>query len=385
MISINVDVSSNIIFGAYGKTSYNVPYDKERLKEMKKLQKAAEDIETISELTELYSKFSELTTVSLTEIVETKCQYLVVNPTTEQFFLKHKGVVSKIPIPKIISDRIITSVDKGIDFMPIVKMWIRWLRNEKLRGLDINGQIEFSERLAQYISKPFINQERFDFLTEVQGLSTDVATRLSSTQDVSITQEGLLCTHKVVQEVNTTGESVTRNIVKDETTGLEVTEETNEDRVFIPRVMGYSGDAFNCMGENGFDTPQHFVKVGCVHSLDDWNQVDCDDNRSCVPGLHLGGLSYVSGYQGAGSDTLDCLLDPAHIGAIADGDGAIRCIQYFVYDAWKGTNGSIYHSSTYAEMTDEQWDDICAEDVEYFKEAINQLNEEIEQIEALKC
>ena len=50
--------------------------------------------------------------------------------------------------------------------------------------------------------------------------------------------------------------------------------ENVEDRLFEPSVMGSSGDAFYCEGPNGYANPQHFIKVGCTHRLEDWSQVN---------------------------------------------------------------------------------------------------------------
>ena len=53
-----------------------------------------------------------------------------------------------------------------------------------------------------------------------------------------------------------------------------------------------------------------------------------------------------------------------HIGAVPDDqDGAIRCKQYFVHSSLSGVNGSIYHSSTYAAKTDEEWADLRIRDL----------------------
>ena len=48
--------------------------------------------------------------------------------------------------------------------------------------------------------------------------------------------------------------------------------------------------SFYCEGANGYSEPQYFIKVGCVHRLPSWDMVDTDDERSCVKGLHVGGL-----------------------------------------------------------------------------------------------
>jgi hypothetical protein len=63
-----------------------------------------------------------------------------------------------------------------------------------------------------------------------------------------------------------------------------------------------------------------------------------------------------------------------HIGAVPDDqDGAIRCKQYFVHSSLAGVNGSIYHSSTYAAKTDEEWEMLRTEAIESWAEEITDL------------
>lgn len=352
---IKMTVTGDIISGSYGKEQFAVKYSKERYEAMRKLEKKMNICDNITEAKLILTLFAMLTKVSYKELIETKCPFIVIDESTGEFFLKNRRFITSIAMPKIIADRIIESAEKDVDFMPIVKMWIRFLRNPKLRKLDKKGKKAFAERFANYINKDYINHERVSKLMDEQGLSEEVAIKYSTVKDVSITQEGLLCTHKVITEVNPSEDEEYR---VDEITGFKVGKTINEDRLFIPAVMGYGGDDFYCEGANGYDGRQHYVKVGCVHRLDNWNQVNTNDDIACVPGLHLGGISYVKGYQNAGTETVDCFLDPMHIGAICDGDGAIRCLQYFVHGAWNGSNGSIYHSSTYAELTDAEWESI---------------------------
>jgi hypothetical protein len=89
--------------------------------------------------------------------------------------------------------------------------------------------------------------------------------------------------------------------------------------------------------------------------------VNTNDYQSCVPGLHFGGLMYINCYSG---EIHNVFVDPMHIGAVPDDQtGAIRCLQYFVHSSLVGVNGSIYHSSTYAAKTDEEWEAMRAEAV----------------------
>ena len=77
-------------------------------------------------------------------------------------------------------------------------------------------------------------------------------------------------------------------------------------------------------------------------------------------------------------------MDPAHIGAVCDyNTGAIRCIQYFVYDSFAGVNGSIYHSSTYAAKTDAQWETEKAEILKDYKELNEKATSEQDEINSI--
>jgi hypothetical protein len=73
-----------------------------------------------------------------------------------------------------------------------------------------------------------------------------------------------------------------------------------------------------------------------------------------------------------------------HIGAVpCDVDGAIRCKQYFVHSSLAGVNGSIYHSSTYAEMTDSEWDLMRAEAVLVKLQGKATIDKEVAELNAL--
>jgi hypothetical protein len=69
-----------------------------------------------------------------------------------------------------------------------------------------------------------------------------------------------------------------------------------------------------------------------------------------------------------------------HVGAVPDDvDGAIRCKQYFVHSSLSGVNGSIYHSSTYAAKTDEEWKEMREELIEEWNEKAVDSIKQIEQ------
>ena len=208
----------------------------------------------------------------------------------------------------------------------------------------------------------------------------------------------MLCTYKVSTEItekyslDDDGNEILVPRYKktiDEDTGIVSYDEpdTVEDRLFRPAVQGTGGDAFYCEGVNGYKEPGHFIKVGCAHRLEEWTQVNTNDDISCVKGLHVGGLKYINGYQNDGTVTHNVFVDPMHVGAIPDiyagGDGAIRCLQYFVHSSFGGVNGSIYHSSEYAAKTDSQWNELRKDIIKDFGEANDSINEEVSELNEL--
>ena len=300
--------------------------------------------------------------IDANRLIQSQCDYIVQDHLTKQYFLTYgDDRISDIPIPNSLVERIMTSIDKNIDFMPIVKLWTRFLRNPyvKKKGAD------FVNRFADFINMKYVHPENKKIFLD-KGIAEDVATELATVYQIKVTNEGLLNGYKVSREIlhkydAESGEEVpryTRTFNVDtgeiESEGLP---EYVEDRLFEPSVMGSGGDAFYCGDNKG-----HFIKVGQTHRLESWDQVDTNDNHSCVRGLHIGGLYYIAWYSG---EIHNVFVDPMHIGAIpCSDDGAIRCLQYFVHSSLAGVNGSMYHSSTYAELTDQQWEEMRKEILE---------------------
>ena len=228
-------------------------------------------------------------------------------------------------------------------------------------------------------------------LMDEKGYSQEVAEKMATTYSMKISQEGLLVGFKVSEEITTRyrlndkGESESYNVYNtgkksiDPISGLITTEKIeldNESRVFRPAVQKDDGDKFFC-GE----TEGHIIRVGQVHRLADWGMVNCDDSVSCKPGLHVGGLEYIRGYQGGNTCTHNTIICPSKIGAIPnDSTGAMRVLEYFTLDEFSGCNSSIYHSSKYGAKLDEQWDKEKAEIIKRFgeyKEKQDKLRQEI--------
>ena len=380
---IHINVSEGLISGSYGETPFSVTYDQNLYDAMIKVANAANDATDMETYKLHLGEFESLTVEDYTKIIQDKCEFIYVNPSSGDFFLKVGDVVTNQPMPKALVDRIYESIDMGIDFEPLVKMWTRWLRNPLLKEKGQN----FSERFFNFVNMKYVHPKLMKELVEEQGLTEDVAERRATMYQMKITKEGLLNGYKVSKEVlhkydAESGERVDRykRTFNPDTGEIdsEGIPEVVEDRLFEPAIMGSGGDAFSCEGSNGFNSDGHFIKVGCSHRLPSWDCVNTNDDRSCVPGLHVGGLKYISFYSG---EIHNVFIDPMHVGAIPDDvDGAIRCLQYFVHSSLAGVNGSIYHSSTYAAKTDKEWEDMRTEILTEYLDQVNQIQESRKQL-----
>ena len=364
MISINV--IDGKISGSYGDTPFCIDFNKEVYAKMQDIAKTANNAEHMEDYRVALGAFQALTIVDYTKTVQDKCEHIHVNKATGEFFLQYNGIVSSIPMPEALVERIYESMDKELDFMPLVKMWTRWLRNPVLRTKMKKGWgKEFCERFFSYINLKYVHPKLKEELMEEQGLSEEVAERRATMYQMKITKEGLLNGYKVSTEILHKYEADEDGNVKEiprykRTFNVDTGEIESEglpkhveDRLFQPAIMGTSGDPFFCEGNNGYDKPNHFIRVGCTHRLPYWSYVNTNDRRSCVKGLHFGGLEYINCISG---EIHNIFVDPMHIGAVPDDEtGAARCLQYFVHSSLAGVNGSIYHSSTYAAKTDEEW------------------------------
>ncbi len=364
----SVDADQRIT-GVIDNNKFNIAYSKEVYDDLQALQK---DLESIEEI-EAYESWTEKVKTRLLEIdnedVITKaCDDLVLDNKTGNYYIQVDDKTSKHPVPTALVEVILESVEKEIDPTPIVKAWIRFLRNP-------NFTPSKAELFAEYITAIIIDYDEVEELTNEEGYVYEKAIERAKYRDVTITNEGLIVAKKYAQLLTEgwvidpeTNEAVLKSLYKntksvDKFSG-EVSEEIDypefsEELTFEPPIMGTGGNKFLCGEIEG-----HIIKVGMKHELASWDMVNTDDSRSCLPGLHVGGLQYVSHYSGLNSQLLDCFVDPMDIGAICgmgvfdNSDGAIRVKSYFIYKATEGRTKGIYHSSTYAKMKDEEWDDF---------------------------
>jgi hypothetical protein len=389
MISINL--IGNVISGSYGNTPFSRTYEKDIYDQMSALAVQADAAQSVEEYNKILSEFSLLTTEDLNErlpVDETFPGVTLYEDPLGRYFVKFdQGGIINIPVPQSLIDRIYGTASIGQDVTPMFKLWMRWCRNPVLRKkLKSDKGDDFSRRFFEFVDMKYVHPKLKTQLMEEHGLSEELAEQRATMYQVKITREGLINAFKVSREVlhkydTETGEEIpryTRTFNPDtgeiDSEGLP---DIVEDRLFEPSVMGNGGDAFYCEGANGYAEPTHFIKVGCTHRLPSWDMVDCDDRHSCVPGLHVGGLKYIAWYTG---EIHNVFVDPMHVGAVPDSeDGAIRCLQYFVHSSLAGVNGSMYHSSEYAKLTDEQWEEMKEQLIEEY----NQIADETGEIKVL--
>jgi hypothetical protein len=384
MISINV--IGEMISGSYGNTPFSRTYEKDIYEQMVKLSDDADQAQTVEEYNKILAEFSLLTTEDLKtrrHIANIAGDIYISKDSAGRHFMElADGYLLDTPMPESLVERILDSFDTGADTTPLAKLWLRWLRNPILRKKTKKGKgEEFTKRFFEFIDMKYVHPTLKNELMEEHGLSEELAEKRATMYQVKITKEGLVNAFKVSREVLTkydteTGEQVPRyqrtfnpDTGEIDSDGLP---EHVEDRLFEPAVWR-TGDKFYCEGANGYDSPQYFIKVGCVHRLPSWDMVDTDDDRSCVPGLHVGGLRYIAWYTG---EIHNVFVDPMHVGAVPNSvDGAIRCLQYFVHSSLVGVNGSMYHSSKYAQLTDEQWEEMKDKIIEKFNKRSDKVGE----------
>lgn len=385
---INLNRIGNSITGSINGESFGITFNQDKYDALKQLQTAAEAVATIEELNPILEQAKGLARETYKDVVESKTPYLYVNESTGKYYLKvgtgDKARVSSKALPEAFVQRIIKSVELGVDVLPLIKAWSRFLRNPNYNDAK-------AQRFANYINKTYTDHSLAAKLVEENGVSSAVAIERATGYQTPITQEGLICTYKVSAEIKhkwILDEDGNRKQVSrfeksiNEITG-EITEKAPafvEDRIFEPAVKRQSGDAFYSGDELG-----HIIRVGQRHRLESWDQVNTNDDSSCVKGLHCGNLDYIAGYQHAGTETHNIFVDPANIGAITDdGSGALRVLEYFVHSSFAGPNRGIYHSSQYAILTDAAYEQYFTEAVARYEEKKAAKAERIAEKDALK-
>ena len=386
---IVVNRSEDTINVSVGQKEFSTMYDEATFNALMDIAQQSEAIESMKELDPLLEQVIEICAKSEEAKVEAFHPDIAKDSKSGQYFLRiNADTISSVPMPKALVRRLEESMDKQIDVSPLMKCWMRFLRNPKAKDKN------FAKLLFKYIDMKYLNPEILDEKREA-GFSNELAEKMAYVYQVKITKEGLLNCFKVSKEVDWKfeasedgSEAVRKQLYGktfDPLTG-KVDGDTRDDldaetRTFYPAMQGmYGGDAFWCEGAQ-VNAEGHIIKVGHVHRLNSWDQVDCNDGRSCVKGLHVGGLHYIANING---EIHNIFVDPMHVGAIADAEsGAMRVKQYFVHSTFCAINSGIYHSSKYAAKTDEQWKEIKIKILKEHGEHVEKKESDSKEIQAL--
>jgi hypothetical protein len=334
------------------------------------------------------------TTNSLTEVLKDDLSY---NPKTHAYHVISDGKTSVEPVHSFFCNKMIEAHDKGLSPKPWLIFWVRLMRNPLYAKNSKKVQT-----LVNYLEAQYIDEEGAEKL-EKEGYSKGMAKQLSTFDQISITEEGILAAFKYVRlidkkfivEKNDKGEQEIKKVDKyertlevDPITGAITKDELNlptdgEDFLFEPPIQGQNNSPFTSREISDLSAEPatgHVIRIGRIHELTKgFDQVNTNDDTSCVKGLHLGGYYYVKSYGGLTNYLVDCLVAPEDIGAVCDvnrgDDGAIRCRRYMVTGGHFAVSKGMYHPSSYAKMLDSEWSEIKAA-------VISDLNSQKEAVEA---
>lgn len=402
MITINVIKVNEVEYltGKIGKETYSVEFSKDLRDSLIEFTKSYNNATTAEEANNVME--AAMSTVknqkssnsnALTEVLKDDLSY---NHKTNSYHVISNGKTGVEPVHQFFCDKMIEANEKGLSAKPWLIFWVRLMRNPLYMHNPTKVQV-----LVEYLKASYEDTEAAAKLKE-EGYSAAVASQLSTYDQISITEEGILAAFKYVQlidkkfvvEKDEKGVQVIkhvdmyeRTLEVDPITGEITKDELNlpahsEDFLFEPPIMGQSNDAFTCKDlddTNENPAVSHVIKIGKVHELPKgFLQVNTDDDRSGVKGLHLGGKYYVESFSGKTNYLVDCLVAPEDIGAVCDirrGDGAIRCKRYMVVGGHFAVSKGMYHPSSYAKLLDSEWNTI--------KEGvIADLNKQKEALEA---
>lgn len=401
MITFNI-INKNIAGSVNGKP-FNTPYSKElwdKLVDAQKEYAKASDAKSAKAVLESFEKLVQGQTHD--EAIQEITPYIKYSPKKGTYHLHdpEEDKTSVIPLPEILIDKMKYAHDEELPVDPLVKFTIRTLRNRNV--INATDATEFIRLVCQYAFKTFTSPVLLEQYLE-QGYTEQVAEELATVYQTPITMEGLLSTKKVATplydrqrykfEYDEDGNP--RKVLRDgvnkelnEDTGEETIEDPQyaEDWVFQPAIMGTGGDAFFCGSED--DAPKgHIMRVGQEMRLERWDQVDWSPHRTFVKGLHAGNQDYINHYESQGNVTLDCLIDPSKMVVPYDtSDGAIRCKEMMIVGIKDRSieNKNLYHSSEYAKLQDERWDEYRKELLAKFdedeKEFLKKLEERKEKL-----
>jgi len=131
MLTVNVITSDDrkVLSGAINGERFNVPYTEDTFDSLNEKQLELEDISERDAYDKWVIAVKSILEEKVTDIIETSCPDLKKDPRTGKYFVVVEGKVSKKSVPESLVKVLLESSEKDIDPTPIVKSWIRFLRN----------------------------------------------------------------------------------------------------------------------------------------------------------------------------------------------------------------------------------------------------------------
>jgi len=366
------------IVGVINGTPFNTPYSEENSKEL-----TAIDADFSKE------KLEEFLVKANKVYNATKLNFLEYNPVSKGYRVTGTEITLSEEMGKALEELI----DDGTDTAPMEKFWIRVISNPRVNA-------EMIDYFYTYITNTWVDMESANKLMD-EGFTSDEARNMSTFQDISITQEGLLATYKVVDLVDWKYEIIEDeenpgNYIKvknpkyatlpgavDEVTGEVLVEDAldlpkvSEELVFTPAICR-NGDLFFSGSKLGYT-----YRVGEVQYLPE-KALRNLNNTFGGGGLYIGGLQYIESYRRDNNNTLLCFVNPSDVLSFQDQGSALRTDALFPYaiaDIDDVKNSGTYHSSDYVASSEDRIESIIKKlgDSNYTKvqDAINESHERI--------
>jgi len=365
---IVVNRKNDRITGAIEGRPFNVAFDQELYDTLGILSSRLNACKDRATYNSIVEESDKLIIVDFKEEVAAANGYLKYRKNTGKYYLvvnkgTNKEKVSSIPLPEVLSLRIIESYETGSNYMPLLLTWQRFLAKQlilpefKQQNLDL---------FANYITAEFVDHEKVIKLMEDEGLTEEAALSLSTFSDIAISNFGMLVTYKVVDvvkqiwklekdkdgnEIRVKVDAFPGTTSIDEVTG-EVTKISGkptflEELTFTPAIYK-NGDNFFCGNDLGYK-----YKIGQVHTLPEDAKRN-HENTFGGGGLYAGGQAYIQGYSNERTETLTCFIDPFDIISFQDDGRAFRTDRMFINGSLieEGELEGMYFESQYAKESD---------------------------------
>ena len=130
---ILLNVIEGVISASIDSEVFTKTFSEDNFKELSALADSANNATTVVDYKVAVEKFKKTCKEEISGFLGTFHNDIFVDNKTGEFYLKHNGQISAVPMPQAMVDRIKTSIDKKIDINPLIKAWIRFLRNPKNR------------------------------------------------------------------------------------------------------------------------------------------------------------------------------------------------------------------------------------------------------------